>query len=241
MTQAAPTADLTNADPAKEQKPAAAPQTVEIEVEGKKIAVQPEVKAALDAAAKAAKDAGVAATEVETRLKAQLDELQKKLEPAKKDAADPLDGIDTTLFANPKEAARAIIDRAKEELRAELGVSNAQKQFWSDFYEAFPELKGDDLVVKAIMGRDYPDLQPLKVAEAIKKLGESTQAYLLERGVKREKPAKGQKTETGTESAGKGTKKDDVSESSPNAGGLTAVLRARREARRSAAAGKSAS
>lgn len=233
--------DLNKVDVTKEVKQAAAPQTVEIEVDGKKIAVQPEVKAALDAAAKAAKDAGVAATEVENRLKAQLDELQKKLPQDKKDAVDPLDGIDTTLFANPKEAARAIIDRAKEELRAEMGVSNAQKQFWSDFYEAFPELKADDLVVKAIMGRDYPDLQPLKVADAIKKLGESAQSYLLERGVKREKPAKGQKTEQGTESAGKGTKKDDVSEPLPNAGGLTAVLKARREARRAAASGKSAS
>lgn len=239
MTQDKPVVDANlNTDPVK---PAPIPTTVEIEVDGKKIAVQPEVKAALDAAAKAAKDAGVAAGEVESRLKAQLDELQKKLEPAKKQAAGRLDSIDTTLFANPAEAARAIIDQAKEELRAELGVSNAQKQFWTDFYEAFPELKGDDLVVKAIMGRDYPDLQPLKVADAISKLGESTQKYLLERGIKREKLAKGQKTEQGTESAGRGTKKDDVSESSPQSGGLTAVLKARREQRRAAQSGKSAS
>lgn len=237
-----PKADLTNSDPTKDTKPAAgAPTTVEIEVDGKKLTVQPEVKAALDAAAKAAKDAGVAAQEVETRLKAQLDELQKKLPQDKQQPSDPLDGIDTLLFSNPKEAARKLLDQAKAELRAEMGVTDAQKQFWSDFYDAYPELKGDDLVVKAIMGRDFADLKPLKLEEAIKKLGESTEEYLLERGVKREPVKKGDKTEPGTEKGHKETKKDDVSESSPNAGGLTAVLRARREARRVALAGKSAS
>jgi hypothetical protein len=237
-----PAVDLNSQDPTKGAKPAAGAATnVEIEVDGKKITVQPEVKAALDAAAKAAKDAGVAAAEVEKNLKAQLDEIKAKLPKDPPQAGDPLDGIDTLLFSDPKKAAQLIKEQAKEEIRAEMGQTNAQTQFWTDFYGAFPELKQDELVVKAIMGRDFADLKPLKVADAIQKLGESTQKYLLDRGVKREPVKKGDKTEGGTESGSKGTKKDDVSKDSPNAGGLTAVLKERQAARRAARTGAAAS
>jgi hypothetical protein len=214
----------------------AAPAPVEIELDGKKLSVQPEVAAALKVAKDAAAAAGVAAKEVETRLNAQLEELRKKLPGTPAATPNPEDDLDTLLFTNPKEAAKRIKEEAKAEIRAEIGVTTAQTNFWTDFYGEFPELKDDDLVVKAIMNRDYEDLRPLKVPEAIKKLGESAQKYLMDRGVERKKQKKDPGTEGGNQPSARGPKKAE-GERSQTAPSLSQVLKERQQARREAQAG----
>ena len=220
---------------------AKAPAPVDLEVDGKKFSVPPEVAAALSAAQKAATDAGVASKDTEAALRKEIEAIQAKLpKDSAKDAPNP-DDYDTLLFTNPKAAIQRIKDEVKADLQAQSAVKDAQVGFWSAFYEEHPELKEDDLVVKAVMSRDMEDLRPLKVAEAIKKLGSATQKYLLDRGVKREKTKKGDKMEGGNEKSPKKSDSSNVSGDSPTTGGITAVLKDRAAARRAARAGASAS
>lgn len=214
-----------------------APKEVELDLGGTKFKVPAAVAAALEGARTEAKTATEKASDVETRLTAQLEELRAKL-PAPKadDANDPLAGIETEIFADPKSAAKKIIEIAKQlatgEIAQQNAATNAQTAFWNSFYEEYPELKEDDLVVKAVMNREMASLRPLKVADAIKKLGQDTQKYLLDRGVKREKPKKGKELEGGNERGPRKPNASTESEGSQPAGGISAVLRARREARR---------
>lgn len=230
-----PNVDLDKLDPAQGADQAkATPKTVEIALGDAKFTVDPAVAEAIKTAQEAARAAGEKASETESRLNAQLAELQAQLKPAP--AADDAEGddIDTLLFTDPKRAADLIVQRATEQVRAEINTTRAQDQFWVAFYEANPELKEDDLVVKAVLQRDRASLNPLTVEKAIEKLGESTKRYLLDRGIDRKKPEKQRGAEGGTHKGPAASKKDDVSESSPLAGGLTAVLKERAKARRAA-------
>lgn len=223
-------------------KPAA--QTVELDIGGTKFAVPPAVAAALSDAKAAAEAAGSKAGEIEARMKAELEALAAKLPKEQpKSGGDPNDDLETSLFTNPKEAIERIIatavQQATNSIRGETAITNAQNAFWTNFYEAHPELKGDDLVVKAVMNRDFAELKPLKVADAIKKLGEATQKYLLERGVTRKPAKKGGEIEGGNEP---GRRKSDTDENSTRADvpSLTDVLKQRRQDRKAAETGKKA-
>lgn len=219
----------------------AAAETAEVKVGDQTLKVPTAVAAALTEARKAAEDAGVAAREIEQKLTAQLDELRKQVPAKAPTTPDPSEDVDTKLFTNPKETLNRVKEETKAEMWAAIQQSEAQKVFWTDFYDAFPELKGDDLVVKAVLNRDFADLKPLKVADAIQKLGENTQKYLLERGVKREKVKKGAEVEGGTEKGSPGQKKAKGEPSLTPANSLTAVLKERQQKRRAAAGGAAAS
>ena len=216
---------MTDATPA-----AAAAIPVDVTIGDKTLSVSPEVAAALTEARTAAQTAKDSVTATEQRLSAEIAGLKAKLEP-KPTTPDP-DAIETLLFTDPSAAAKRIKEEAKAELRAEMGVTNAQNAFWTDFYALFPALKGDDLVVKAIMTRDMKLLNPLSTEEAANKLGEATQKYLLERGVKRERPVKGRGAEGGNEPSF--TPSNSGNEAPAPKVGLTTILRERAEAKRKA-------
>jgi hypothetical protein len=214
---------------------AAAPVVEKVTIGGKEFEVSKDAALAIKASQEAAT---ASAREIEQRLNSQIADLTKRVPvtPAEK-AAPAAEDYDTLIFTQPKEA----VARIKAELKAELaGVSESEKaraQFWTNFYDEFPELKGDELVVNAVASRDYNDLKDLKVVDARKKLGEATQKYLLERGVDRKKAKKGNQVEGGTESKDARSQSSKVSEDSqPEQGGISSVLKQRREARRAAAA-----
>ena len=206
-------------------------QPVEIELGEAKFAVPPAVAAALKEARAQAAAAGESVREIEQRLTAQIEALKKPAPP--QEDADPQD-MDVLLFSNPKEAVKRIKAEIREEIRGEQAITQAQNAFWSAFYEEYPELKEDDLVVKAIMNREMGTLKPLKIEKAIKVLGEESQKYLLARGVKREKKKK-QHAEGNNERSGVlGEPVAPPPEKRP--GGISAILREAHEARRKAAA-----
>lgn len=215
----------------------AATTPVEVKLGDATFKVDPAVATALTEARKAAEAAGVAAKETEQRLTAQLEELRKQV-PAKPAApAGNEKDIDVLLFSNPKEAAAAIKQEAKDEIRAEMQAREDRAAFWTGFYAAFPELKEDDLVVQAVLSRDFASLKSLQVPEATVKLGESVQKYLLERGIDRKKTKKGGEIEGGTESGVRSPKKGTGEPSLQPTTSLTAVLRERQQKRRAASAG----
>src|SRR3990167_7079118 len=233
--------DMGDTDPNKGTKSGDAPKPEKIDVGGKSYEVPAEVAKALAAATKAAEEAGASAKEVETRLKAQLDELIKKLPPDPKATATDPDDYSTLLFTDPNAALKTLRDGLKKEILAEVNAEttkfNSQKEFWNSFYEEFPELKGDDLVVRAVMGRDMAALAPLKIPATVKKLGEATQKHLMDRGGERKSAKKTPQAEGGTEKGGKHSNKGKESEQSPAPGGITAVLKQRQADRANARRG----
>lgn len=218
---------------------ATAPVVEKLTLDGKEFEVPPAVAAAL----KAAKDAASAAGTTEADLRAQLEAAKKAAPATPAKAAATGEDIETLLFTDPKRAAKMIVDTAVAQVRAEYGVEKAQIGFWNDFYKSNPDLADADLVVKAVMQREMGKLSPMSVEKAAEHLAEASKKELLRLGVTQKQGKGGGKApvaEGGTEGHRKPSKDTDTSESSPQSGGLSAVLKERQEARRASREGKTA-
>lgn len=203
----------------------AAPTPVEVKLGDKTFSVAPEVAAELESAKRAAADAGTAKAATEAKLAEALQKAQpQKIEQKQED------DLDTLLFTNPKEAIKRLKDELRTEIRAETSVARAQDHFWTAFYDENPGLKDADLVVRAVMSREYETMKPLELDKARSHLAEATQKELLKLGIKREKGKGKPVGEGGNEPSGKQPKKD-VGER-PLTGGLSSILKERAAARR---------
>lgn len=225
MTEAIVTTGEAAAGTIKPAGAPVAPEPVVVKLGDKEFKVAPEVAKELATAQKAASDAGIAKTETERKLAEAL----RKGEPEKK-VVNQDDDLKTIIFTDPDEAIRRIEAKVTAGVEAKLQVGKAQEQFWSSFYDENPGLKDADIVVRAVMGREYESMKPLTLEKAREHLAEATQKELLKLGIKREKGKGKPVAEGGNEPGPKGTKKDAGER--PLTGGLSSVLKERAAARR---------
>lgn len=101
---------------------------------------------------------------------------------AKEDNKDEYDW-ETELFVNPKEALKRLRSEIKEEVKAEMTTAyngaESSKQFWAAFYADHAELKEHDFYVKAILQRDYAQLENMPASEGATELAKRVKKELL--------------------------------------------------------------
>lgn len=109
---------------------------------------------------------------------------------------------DKLLFENPKEAVAKLRSSIKEEVTNSLRDSYTQdqntRQFWTGFFDKYPELKVDKDLVEVTLHANISSLGNLKVEDAADKLAELTRDRILrysgkhsENGVRKKPQAEG--------------------------------------------------
>lgn len=210
---------------------AAAAETVEVEIGGKTLKVDKATAEALNAFKKTVTDAGVASKAQLDQLTAQVAAAQPKGQPKGEPAAPD---YDTLIFTDPKKAVQLIKDEIRGELNAQLSSTNAQADFWREFYTQNTDLKDADWLVKSILSRDFKKFEKMQVPEAIKALAETVKGDILKLSGKKEKKEPSTELEGGNERRPKPSKEGEAeSKGSPTS--ITDVLKARRAARRAGA------
>lgn len=105
--------------------------------------------------------------------------------PAKEDPKDKKEEYDweTELFVNPKDAIKRLRAEIKDEVKAEMtqayNGAESSKQFWAAFYNDHGDLKEHDFYVRAILQRDYAQLENLPASEGAAELAKRVKKELL--------------------------------------------------------------
>jgi hypothetical protein len=95
------------------------------------------------------------------------------------------EGVDYSelLFTDPnaalKQHGEAVAKQVTEQLTSTYQKTNAQQQFWTDFYGENGELKEDDHIVRMILTQHYDVLENMSGKAARDKLAELTQTEIL--------------------------------------------------------------
>lgn len=95
--------------------------------------------------------------------------------PAKKSIEEE---IEDEIFTNPKGAIKKLNDHILNKVNEIQGKTDQVKQFWNDFYEENPDLKGLDSVVKVVEAYKSAELRPLSITAARKKLSEEVRKHV---------------------------------------------------------------
>lgn len=166
-----------------------------------------------------------------TTLKASRSEPAPAPAAQKKDAPVERDW-EQLIFEDTKNAIKLLRQDIRAEitteLRGEYQRDMSDRQFWDGFYRDNQDLKDDDDLVKATLGKNMQALAPLPVSEASKKLADLTRERILRyKGGEVEK--KNNKKVVTEGSGGPGEKKPVKEESKILS--LGDVIRARRAAR----------
>lgn len=155
------------------------PTTAEVTIDGKKYVVDASLAEAME--------------KQETKRKAQLDAEREAAAKAnrnqgqqhehKDSAADDEDDA-SELFSDPKGYLAKAKERLTREIMGEIDakaqLKEARTKFWSRFYEINDDIKTDhQLIVDAVMNRDYEELIALPVGEQFTELGERARKELL--------------------------------------------------------------
>jgi hypothetical protein len=124
------------------------------------------------------------------RLKGQVDATSTRRDPAPQPKPSkkerPKREWEKMFFEKTDEAVETLRNDIKEELREELTASYQQdvgeKEFWNDFWAENPDLKkGQDAdIAQLTLQKNWKELGDLKVADAIKKLGDLTRDRILQ-------------------------------------------------------------
>lgn len=224
MTTAAVTApELSGAAPA-------AIETVDVELGGKTVKVDKDTATALTDFKKSITDAGVATKSQIDQLTAQIKELQPKAAPKAADSAK----LSDLIFTDPDKAVQLIKDEIRAELNTTLASTNAQQQFWSEFYRENPDLQDSDWLVKSILNREMPKMGKMLVPEALKHLAETVKGDILKLAGKKQKKEPGDVLEGGNERRPRPSKEGEA-EGKDSPTSITDVLKARKAARRAGA------
>lgn len=108
---------------------------------------------------------------------------QPAAKPAVKDDKKADYDWETELFVNPKEALSRLRAEIKAEVKEEMtGAYNAaesSKQFWTAFYNDHADLKEHDFYVRAILQRDYAQLENMPASEGATELAKRVKKELL--------------------------------------------------------------
>lgn len=162
-------------------------------------------------------------------------------QPAKQPAAAPKApefDYDTELFTNPKGAIERLRSEIKAEVKAEMtgqyNAAESSKAFWNEFYSTNADLKGEKLIVDAILQRDWAKLKDMDAPKAAKYLAESTKKEIMRlSGGKSESDPDFRPSEGGSNKA-PATKKNSGSDDENTPKSLSDIIRARQEQRRNA-------
>lgn len=104
--------------------------------------------------------------ELEAKIAAR-DELTK----ATAKVEEPVEEINYAemLFSDPEKAIRGIYEKARAEARSEVDGLNKKlesKAFWATFYEANPDLSGNEDIVDMIMEKNRPEWKDMQTGKA---------------------------------------------------------------------------
>lgn len=217
-------------------KDAEAKATAEVELDlgGVKVKVAPSVAAALETANKAAREAGESAA----ALREQYNALAAKLDAVAKPTQKQQDELAVLFFTEPEVAIAKLEERIMEKFAAATAKTEAQREFWTEFYRANKDLEEHDGYVRYVFQRDFDSMKKsgLTVADAIKKVGETVKGEIVKiRGTRQApgKPVAEGKSDAGNQQSGSESNAN-VSGDSPNIG-LTGSILAERKAARQAA------
>ena len=212
------------------------PELVEVKLGEKTVKLDAATAEAVKAIQETAEAAGVTARQ----LQAKLDVANRPAD--KKDGSEEPYDYETNLFTDPKGALARLRAEIVAEVEGKTNLKAAQKDYWDTFYQQNADLAGYRWVVDAVFSRDYATFGALTVGDSQKKLSETVKADLLKlRGGKNEADTT-PGGEGGTESTRGRTKHDtgDKGSDAHRTGGLTATIKARRDARREARTGAAA-
>jgi hypothetical protein len=161
---------------------------------------------------------------------------------AKKRAGDDID-YDKELYTDPRKVFSKfrdeIADEIRTELRQEYTADTVIKGFWNDFYAGNKDMKGKELLVTAVFNRDYKDIGDIPIPKAIEKLAENVREEALR--ISGQRPRKDGENavknrtlvEAGNGPASRGGPGGrDQNAEAPAFNSLSALIRARQEARR---------
>jgi hypothetical protein len=141
--------------------------------------------------------------------------------------------VATELFTDPATA----LQRHKAEILAEWqqqqSIERGKAEFWDTFYAQHPDLSRaqEHWLVETVLQRHFRDLAALSVEEGQKKLGDLTRQAMLSI-IKNRTPAHGGSPRTVIEGASPRPERSAASQADEGPASLSAVIQARRAARR---------
>lgn len=143
---------------------------------------------------------------------------------------------ETELFTNPKGAIERLRAEIKSEVKAEMtgqyNAAESSKAFWTTFYDENKDLKGEKLMVDAVLNRDWAKLKDMDAPKAAKHLAEATKKEIMRlSGGKSESDPDFRPSEGGSN---KGTPAKDPKNNEEKPKSLSDIIRARQEQRRTA-------
>lgn len=194
-----------------------------------------QVPAAIAAALEAAKLSGTNVQALEGKVAELTNQIAAMAKPSVKKAED---GYEVLLFTNPDAAIAKLTEEITAKVRSEVNATNAQRDFWTEFYRLNSELREYEGYVQYVFARDKDKhaAAKLTVGEAISKIAESSKSELLKMrgGV----PLNGKsKTvgEGGSEGNSRNKDRSKNEDSEDKSGSTASILNARRQARREGA------
>lgn len=232
--------DPDNADPDNQDQPNEPdpnqPATRRIVINGVATEVTEEVAQQIEAERQAA--------EAE-RQRLQQEKEQMAASRASDNPADPVDtpdDFDDQFWTNPRQAVQSLLAEERQKIEQDLEEkyrkTEAQKEFWSDFYGKYPELKGDSDIVEMILNKNYSELSQMEVGPAMDELAKRAAhrigKQLKDRGGSGRSGNDRTDTEPAAAPAGKQPKSSEGDDDAPAGTTLSAVLKQRRQKRQQA-------
>lgn len=142
------------------------PVDVEVELNGKKFKVTPEL------------------AEVIKAMKASPEpQPQQQVvfapPPTQQQQADPLEGLEQLWYTRPREAFQFLEERITKKVRAEYMAERSREKTWETFYSKHPDLKPWTHFVQAAYSKNQSMLGNMSVDKGLDKLAELTRTELL--------------------------------------------------------------
>lgn len=108
-----------------------------------------------------------------TRLQQENERMASKPD----DPSEPVptsDDFDEQFWVNPRQAVQSLLAEERKQIEQDMEdkyrKTEAQKEFWNNFYEQYPELKNDSDIVEMILNKNYDELSQLEVPKAMEEL-----------------------------------------------------------------------
>lgn len=203
-----------------------APTTAEVTINGKKYVVDKAMAEALEAESAKQREILEAAREA-ARKAAPRD---NKPESTKKPEEDDAD----LLFTDPSAFKRKLREEIETDLRGEYEREKQREAFWDRFYKVNDDLKKDhQILVEAVMNRDYQELVTLPVGDQFTKLGDRVRDELLRLAGKSrsDQPSKRTVVEGADNDTPRKAPADDEPAGDDKVVSIADVLKAQRQAR----------
>lgn len=93
---------------------------------------------------------------------------------------DPLEGVETLLFENPKEAVKRLRESIVSQVSSMYEADQGRKQFWADFYADYPELRKHQTIVDAVLNQHINEWASLPANQAKQLLANEVKREIVE-------------------------------------------------------------